>query len=104
MKTSLEKLGEKDGVVAVRLGMLAENHGAAPARILGLNRFLYGRRVSSSLPKGGVPPTPGGLLAVGDYVEVDQTLPSKGELLYNTVEIDEPFDGNSDTTIRPAGY
>lgn len=106
VKTTLEKLGEKDGVVAIRLSMVAENHGAAPARLLGINRAAFGQKLLSSAPKDGERPNVGGggALVYGDYVEKDDTLQSRGELLYNTLEIDEPFDGKSDVTIRPAGF
>src|SRR5262249_50262522 len=48
VRTTLEKLGEKDGTVAVRLAMVAENHGAAPARILGLSRWAFGQRIGAA--------------------------------------------------------
>ena len=104
VKTTLEKLGEKDGTVAIRLAMVAENHGAAPARILGISRWAFAQRVSSSPPKDPARPALGSELKVGDYVELDQTLQTKGELFFNTFEVDEPFDGKSDVTIRPAGF
>ena len=34
---------------------------------------------------------------------MDRTLESKGEVLYNTLEVDEPFDGQRNVTIRPNG-
>jgi hypothetical protein len=104
VKSTLEKLGEKDGIVALRLSMVAENHGAAPARILGISRFAFGQRVVAAPPRDVVRPGLGGELRLGDYVELDQTLQTKGELFYNTLEVDEPFDGKSDVTIRPAGF
>jgi hypothetical protein len=104
VKASLEKLGEKEGMVAVRLSMVAENHGAAPARVLGISRYAFGRKLVPAGPPTGIRPTVGGKLERGDYVELDQTVQSKGDLLYNTVEVDEPFDGKNDVTIRPDGY
>ena len=104
VKTTLEKLGEREGVVALRLSMLAENHGAAPARVLGMSRFAFGRRVTAAPPREGGRPALGGELKVGDYVERDQTLETKGELVYNTLEVDEPFDNKSNVTIRPNGF
>jgi len=104
VKTTMEKLGEKDGTVAVRVAMMAENHGAAPARVLGLSRWAFGQRLAAGPARDVVRPPLGGQLRVGDYVERDQTLETKGELVYNTLEVDEPFDGKSNVTIRPNGY
>jgi len=104
VKSTLEKLGEKDGIVALRLSMVAENHGAAPARILGISRWAFAQRVAAAPAKNGARPGVGGELEVGDFVEMDQTLETKGELIYNTLEVDEPFDNKSNVTIRPNGY
>src|SRR5262249_30335268 len=79
VRSTLEKLGEKDGTVAVRLAMVAENHGAAPARILGLSRWAFGQRIGAAPGRDVVRPAVGGELQRGDYVERDQTLEAKGE-------------------------
>jgi len=104
VKSTLEKLGEKDGIVALRLSMVAENHGAAPARVLGMSRWALGARVGTAPARNVVQPGVGGELKLGDFVELDQTLETKGELFYNTLEVDEPFDNKSNVTIRPNGY
>jgi hypothetical protein len=100
---TLDKLGEREGVVALRLTLVIENPGAAVARTLGTARLLYGQRVQRASPTQLTRPPLSVPLVLGEFVDVDRTLEAKPELLHSSIEVYEPFDGTRDVTVRPNG-
>jgi len=43
-------------------------------------------------------------MPIGPFVEVDRTLEPRSDLLYQEIEVLEPFDGTRDSTVRPGGH
>ena len=100
----VEGLGERDGVVTVRARTVLENPGHVPARLLAKNLVARGERPGPAPPKTLNRPDLGGTLRRGAFVEVDCTLETRSELVYQGIEVLEPFDGKSNSTIRPGGH
>lgn len=104
VRVQLEVLGEKSGVVALRARTLLDNPGKAQARILGRGLSARGIRVLGAGPEKLTPPPLGARLPVGTFVSQDRTLGSASELLQDTLEVREQFDGDLRDWINPGGH
>jgi hypothetical protein len=100
----VENLGERDGVVTVRARTVLDNPGQVPARLLSKTLAERGAQPGAAPPKTLSRPPVGGAVPHGTFVEVDQTLETRRELVYQTLEVLEPFDLKRDSTIRPGGH
>ena len=100
----VENLGERDGVVTVRARTVLDNPGQVPARLLARTLVARGEHPGASPPKTLNRPPVGGAVPHGTFVEVDQTLETRRELVYQNIEVLEPFDEKRNSTIRPGGH
>ena len=100
----VEPLGERDGVVTVRARMILENPGKVPARLLSKSLVARAQRPGEGPPKSIKRPPIGTSMPVGPFVEVDRTLEPRSELIYQDLEVLEPFDGTRNSTVRPGGH
>jgi hypothetical protein len=100
----VEPLGERDGVVTVRARTVLENPGKVPARLLAKSLVARGQGPGATSPKSVKRPPIGTAMPIGPFVEVDQTLEPRSDLLYQEIEVLEPFDGKRDSTVRPGGH
>ena len=100
----VESLGEKDGVVTVRARTVLDNPGQVPARLLARTLVARGEHPGAAPPKTLNRPPVGGAVPHGTFVEVDRTLEPRTELVYQAIDIREPFDGKRNSTIRPGGH
>jgi hypothetical protein len=100
----VEQLGERDGVVTVRARTILENPGKVPARLLGKSLVAWGQQAGAAPPKTLKRPAIGGSLPLGSFIEVDHTLETRAELVYDAIELMEPFDGRRNSTVRPGGH
>jgi hypothetical protein len=103
LRVQLDVLGQKDGVVAVRARTLIDNPGKATARILAVGLAARGLSAQAGPPEKLDQP-PMGELKVGEYVAVDRTQGTKGELIYDAIGVREPFDNRTNETLRPDGH
>jgi hypothetical protein len=69
-----------------------------------LSLVARGERPGPAPPKTLNRPDVGGTHRRGAFVEVDRTLETRSELVYQGIEVLEPFDGKSNSTIRPGGH
>lgn len=101
----LERLGERDGVVTVRLTATAQNPGRAVARLLGYTVTGYGHRVRPATGDAGLPPPPAldTPLQQGAYLAVSPELTTTRTPLTSYGSVFEPFNGKGNTTVRPDG-
>ena len=99
----LERLGERDGTQALRIGVSMENPGPATARILGSTLVAKGIRVLATPPPEHPKPTPNAALEVGSVTWLDRTLESRPEILFNSVASPDSFDNRTSSTLRPGG-
>src|SRR5262249_21649291 len=79
-----------------------DNPGEVPARLLAKLLVARGSQPGATPPKTLNRP-PVGTLPRGTFVEVDHTLEHRTELVYQAIDVIEPFDGKSNSTIRPGG-
>jgi len=100
----VEPLGERDGVVTVRARTILENPGKVPARLLAKSLVARGQGPGATEPKSVKRPPIGTAMPIGPFVEVDRTLEPRSDLLYQEIEVLEPFDGTRDSTVRPGGH
>jgi len=100
----VEPLGERDGVVTVRARTILENPGKVPARLLAKSLVARGQGPGATAPKSVKRPPIGTAMPTGPFVEVDRTLEPRSDLLYQEIEVLEPFDGTRDSTVRPGGH
>jgi hypothetical protein len=100
----VEPLGERDGVVTVRARTILENPGKVPARLLAKSLVARGQGPGATSRKSVKRPPIGTAMPIGQFVEVDRTLEPRSDLLYQDIEVLEPFDGTRDSTVRPGGH
>ena len=100
----VDALGERDGIVTVRARTVLENPGHVPARLLAKSLVARGQRPSDGPPKTVKRPTVGGPLPFGPFTELDRTVEPRSELLYQDIDVLEPFDGKRNSTVRPGGH
>ncbi len=100
----VEPLGERDGVVTVRARTILENPGKVPARLLAKSLIARGQRPGDASPKSVKRPPVGADMPVGTFVEADRTLEQRTDLVYQEIEVLEPFDGRRNSTVRPDGH
>ena len=100
----VENLGERDGVVTVRARTVLDNPGKVPARLLAKTLVARGQRPGAAPAKTLNRPAVGGVTTRGAFVEVDRTLEPRSELVYQGIEVLEPFDDKSNSSIRPGGH
>ena len=100
----VEALGERDGIVTLRARTVLENPGHVPARVLAKSLVARGQRPSDASPKTVRRPAIGGAIPYGPFIELDRTLEPRSELLYEAIDVLEPFDGKRNSTVRPGGH
>jgi len=100
----VDMLGERDGVVTVRARTILENPGHVPARLLARSLVARGQRPGEAPPKALKLPTVGGAIPFGSFNELDRTLEARSELLYQAIDVLEPFDGQRNATVRPGSH
>jgi len=99
----VERLGEREGVQAIRVTVSMENPGPAPARVLGTTLTARGWRVLAAPPPERGRPDAGAPLERGQFAWIDRTLEALPEVLYNGVAVPESFDGRQNATVRSGG-
>jgi len=100
----VDALGERDGVVTVRARTILENPGQVPARLLAKSLVARGQRPADAPPKTVKRPPIGGAIPLGSFIEEDRTFEPRSELLYDAIEVMEPFDGKRNSMVRPGGH
>ena len=63
-----------------------------------------GQRPNDAPPKTLRRPSIGGAIPYGSFSELDRTLEPRSELVYQAIDVLEPFDGQRNSTVRPGAH